>query len=93
MLRWSATLHIQSCGTYIYLSRPEIKDDGTVDIKARDVSLSETVSVKNDGSGRIVVLSESCSFDVRKISVKFHGGARLVVSACICCNVIIYTYM
>ena len=51
-----------------------------MDIKARDVSLSETVSVKNDGSGRIAVLSESCSFDVRKISVKFHGGARLVVS-------------
>ena len=66
-----------------------------MDIKARDVSLRETVSVKNDGNGRIAVLSEGCSFDVRKISVKFHGGARLVVSACTCallCNVITHTY-
>ena len=56
-----------------------MKDDGTVDIKAKAVSLSQTVSLKNDGSGRIAVRSESCSFDVRKISVKFHGGARLAV--------------
>ena len=63
--------------SYIY-SRPKIGDDGTVDLKAKDMSLSQTVSVRNDGSGRLVVLAADCSFDVRKISVKFHGGARSV---------------
>ena len=47
-----------------------------MDLKAKDLSLTPTVSVKNDGHGRLVVLAEDCSFDVRKISVKFHGGAR-----------------
>ena len=51
-------------------------DEGTVDIKAKNVYLSQRVSVRNDGGGQIVVASEGCSFDVRKISVKFHGGAR-----------------
>ena len=57
--------------------RPKIGDDGRVDIKARGVSLGQTVSVKNDGSGRIQLYSAACTFDVNKISVKFHGGARL----------------
>ena len=58
------------------MSRPKIGDDGTVDLKTKDMSLSQTVSVRNDGSGRLVVLAGDCSFDVREISVKFHGGAR-----------------
>ena len=78
LLQESQCVHIYiPCS--VYLPRPEMKDDGTVDIKAKAVSLSQTVSLKNDGSGRIAVRSESCSFDVRKISVKFHGGARLAV--------------
>ncbi|CAI8053217.1 Lipopolysaccharide-binding protein [Geodia barretti] len=60
---------------YKQKSWPKIGDDGTVDLKAKDMSLSQTVSVRNDGSGRLVVLAADCSFDVRKISVKFHGGA------------------
>jgi lipopolysaccharide-binding protein len=57
------------------VSRPKIGDDGTVDLKTKDMSLSQTVSVRNDGSGRLVVLAGDCSFDVREISVEFHGGA------------------
>ena len=49
-----------------------------MDLKAKDMSLSQTVSVRNDGSGRLVVLAADCSFDVREISVTFHGGARSV---------------
>ena len=49
-----------------------------MDLKAKDMSLSQSVSVRNDGSGRLVVLAADCFFDVRKISVKFHGGARSV---------------
>ena len=56
--------------------RPKIKDDGTVDLKAKDMSLSQIVWVRNDGSGRLAVGPQDCSFDVREISVKFHGGAR-----------------
>ena len=61
---------------YYYIPRPKLKDDGTVVVEAKDVSLSQTVSVRNDGSGHMVVSSGGCSFDVRKISVEFHGGAR-----------------
>ena len=68
----------------ISVYRPKISDDGKVDIAAKDLSLSHTVSVRNDGSGKIVISSESCSFDVRKISVKFHGGARY----CVVCTVL-----
>lgn len=60
---------------YKQKSWPKIKDDGTVDLKAKDLTLSQIVSVRNDGSGRLVISSQDCSFDVRKISVKFHGGA------------------
>ena len=71
-MRWRPEL----CLRTLCSPRPKLKDKGTVDIKAKDVSLSQTVSVKNDGSGKIAVSSVRCSFDVRKISVKFHGGAR-----------------
>lgn len=61
--------------------RPKIKDDGTVDIKARGLSLIQSLSVKNDGRGRIELRSTACTFDVNKISVDFHGGARLVTGS------------
>ena len=53
-----------------------MEDDGSVDIKAKDISLSQRVSVRDDGSGRLAISSDSCSFRVGKVSVKFRGGAR-----------------
>ena len=56
-----------------------MRDDGSVDIKAKDISLSQKVSVRDDGNGRLAISSDSCSFSVGKVSVKFHGGARYMV--------------
>ena len=69
---------------YTLCSRPKIGDDGTVDLKAKDLSLRQTLSVRNDGNGQLAVQAHDCSFDVSGISVKFHGGARLAPQQTVC---------
>lgn len=58
--------------------RPHLKDHGTCDVSASDVSLDVSVKVGVDTKGHGTLSTDGCSFNVGHLSVKFHGGARFV---------------
>ena len=60
------------------LYRPHLKDHGTCDVSASDVSLDVSVKVGVDTKGHGTLSTDGCSFNVGHLSVKFHGGARFV---------------
>ncbi|XP_038144968.1 bactericidal permeability-increasing protein-like [Cyprinodon tularosa] len=52
-----------------------IKDSGSFDVGVTGLSISTTVAVKSDQTGRPVVSSTNCVANVASAKVKFHGGA------------------
>ncbi|XP_068450782.1 bactericidal permeability-increasing protein-like [Clinocottus analis] len=56
-----------------YLRR--IKDSGSFDLKVSDVSITTSIAIKADETGRPTVSTVSCAASVGSVSVKFHGGA------------------
>lgn len=46
-------------------------------MKVNELSVSESLAVKSDNTGRPEVSSISCDASVGSAKVKFHGGARL----------------
>lgn len=60
----------------MHACRFPVKDHGTVDVSGSGVSLSVSVLVGSDSQGHFDLSSTGCSFNVGKLSVKFHGGAR-----------------
>ncbi|KAF7653036.1 hypothetical protein LDENG_00088090 [Lucifuga dentata] len=52
-----------------------IKDSGSFDLNVNDLTISTTISVKSDATGRPEVSSSSCSATVGSTHIKFHGGA------------------
>lgn len=53
------------------------KDSGSVDLNVNGLSVTESLAVKSDNTGRPEVNSISCAASVGNVKVKFHGGARL----------------
>ncbi|MCI4390340.1 hypothetical protein PGIGA_G00121610 [Pangasianodon gigas] len=52
-----------------------IKDKGSFDLSVSGLSISATIGVKGDDTGRPMVSSVNCAASVGKVNVKFHGGA------------------
>lgn len=52
-----------------------IKDSGSFDLSVSGLSISATISVKGDDTGRPVVSSANCAASVGNVKIKFHGGA------------------
>ncbi|KAF4093904.1 hypothetical protein AMELA_G00006740 [Ameiurus melas] len=52
-----------------------IKDSGSFDLSVSGLSISATISVKGDDTGRPVVSSANCAASVGNVNIKFHGGA------------------
>ena len=53
-------------------------DNGTCDIAISGMSVSVSVMLGNNSMGQPVLSLTGCSLDISKITVDFHGGARLV---------------
>lgn len=54
---------------------PHVSDHGSVDIEASSISLSLTISTGLSPSNEPTVSTASCSGDIGKLDVHFHGGA------------------
>ncbi|KAI9546749.1 hypothetical protein NQZ68_024649 [Dissostichus eleginoides] len=52
-----------------------VKDSGSFNLNANDISFSTSLSIKSDQTGRPVVNSLDCGANVGKMSVHFKGGA------------------
>ncbi|KAL1268755.1 hypothetical protein QQF64_034118 [Cirrhinus molitorella] len=52
-----------------------IKDSGSFDLTVSELSISSTIAVSGDGTGRPTVSMTSCAASVGSVKVKFHGGA------------------
>lgn len=52
------------------------KDSGSFDLSVKRLSISVTIGVKGDDTGRPTVSSANCAASVGDVSIKFHGGAR-----------------
>ncbi|XP_053171993.1 bactericidal permeability-increasing protein-like [Scomber japonicus] len=52
-----------------------IKDSGSFDLNVNGVSITTSIAMKSDESGRPVVSSVNCAASVSSAKVKFHGGA------------------
>ncbi|XP_058229566.1 bactericidal permeability-increasing protein-like [Hemibagrus wyckioides] len=52
-----------------------IKDSGSFDLSVKKLSISVTIGVKGDDTGRPTVSSANCAASVGDVSIKFHGGA------------------
>ncbi|KAL3059233.1 hypothetical protein OYC64_011201 [Pagothenia borchgrevinki] len=52
-----------------------VKDSGSFNLNANDISFSTSLSIKNDQTGRPVVNSLDCGANVGKTSIHFKGGA------------------
>ncbi len=51
-------------------------DSGSVEIKAKGISIMVSVLLGADEAGQLSLVSTSCEFRVGDVSVKFKGGAR-----------------
>ncbi|XP_007560923.1 bactericidal permeability-increasing protein-like [Poecilia latipinna] len=52
-----------------------IKDSGSFDVNVNGLTISTTIVVKSDATGRPVVSNTNCVANVASAKVKFHGGA------------------
>ncbi|KAJ4926862.1 hypothetical protein JOQ06_014606 [Pogonophryne albipinna] len=52
-----------------------VKDSGSFNLNANDISFSTSLSIKSDQTGRPVVNSLDCGTNVGKTSIHFKGGA------------------
>lgn len=52
-----------------------IKDSGSFDVSVNGLTISTSIAVKSDETGRPVVNSVNCAANVASAKVKFHGGA------------------
>uniref|UniRef100_A0A8C9Z4Z9 Bactericidal permeability-increasing protein n=1 Tax=Sander lucioperca TaxID=283035 RepID=A0A8C9Z4Z9_SANLU len=52
-----------------------IKDSGSFDLNVNDLTITTSIAIKSDETGRPVVSSVSCAATVGSASIKFHGGA------------------
>lgn len=52
------------------------KDSGSLDVSVNGLSISQTIAIKSDATGKPEASSASCSASVSSAKVKFHGGAR-----------------
>ncbi|XP_029286986.1 bactericidal permeability-increasing protein-like [Cottoperca gobio] len=56
-----------------YLRR--IKDSGSFDLNVKDLTITTSIDIKSDETGRPTVNSVNCVAIVGSVSIKFHGGA------------------
>ncbi|XP_073681951.1 bactericidal permeability-increasing protein-like [Garra rufa] len=52
-----------------------IKDSGSFDLAVSELSISTTIAVMSDDTGRPTVKMTNCAATVGSVNVKFHGGA------------------
>lgn len=52
-----------------------IKDSGSFDLNVNDLTITTTIAIKSDETGRPVVSSVNCAATVGSAKIKFHGGA------------------
>ncbi|KAK2862586.1 hypothetical protein Q5P01_002119 [Channa striata] len=52
-----------------------IKNSGSFDLNVNGISISTSIAIKSDGTGRPTVSSVNCGASVGSVNVKFHGGA------------------
>lgn len=52
------------------------KDSGSFDLAVSELTISTTVAVMSDDTGRPTVSMTNCAATVGSVNVKFHGGAR-----------------
>ncbi|KAI4877671.1 hypothetical protein NFI96_021202 [Prochilodus magdalenae] len=52
-----------------------IKDSGSFDLAVKGLTISTTINVKSDDTGRPVVSGVNCQAAVGSVNIKFHGGA------------------
>uniref|UniRef100_A0A4W4F217 Bactericidal permeability-increasing protein n=1 Tax=Electrophorus electricus TaxID=8005 RepID=A0A4W4F217_ELEEL len=52
-----------------------ISDSGSFDLAVSELSISTTVTIQSDDTGRPVVSSANCAASVGQTSITFHGGA------------------
>ncbi|KAK7128028.1 hypothetical protein R3I93_020578 [Phoxinus phoxinus] len=52
-----------------------IKDSGTFDLAVSELTISTTIAVMSDDTGRPTVSMTNCAATVGSVNVKFHGGA------------------
>ncbi|XP_059186264.1 bactericidal permeability-increasing protein-like [Centropristis striata] len=52
-----------------------IKDSGSFDLNVNDLTITTSVAIKSDETGRPSVSSVNCAATVGSASIKFHGGA------------------
>ncbi|XP_066526679.1 bactericidal permeability-increasing protein-like [Hoplias malabaricus] len=52
-----------------------IKDSGSFDLAVSGLTISSTIAVKSDETGRPTVIGLNCAATVGSASIKFHGGA------------------
>ncbi|KAI5622995.1 lipopolysaccharide-binding protein, partial [Silurus asotus] len=52
-----------------------IKDSGSFDLAVSGLSISATIGVTGDETGRPMVSSVNCAASVGQVEIKFHGGA------------------
>lgn len=52
-----------------------IKDSGSFDLKVSALTVTTSIAIKSDETGRPTVSSVNCAANVGSASIKFHGGA------------------
>nr|QVV41482.1 BPI/LBP [Trachidermus fasciatus] len=52
-----------------------IKDSGSFDLKVSDLTITTSIAIKSDETGRPTVNTVDCVAAVGSVSIKFHGGA------------------
>ncbi|KAM6947471.1 bactericidal permeability-increasing protein isoform 1-T3 [Lycodopsis pacificus] len=52
-----------------------IKDSGSFDLSVSDLTITTSIAIKRDGTGRPEVSTVDCTATVGSASIKFHGGA------------------
>ncbi|XP_020786564.1 bactericidal permeability-increasing protein-like [Boleophthalmus pectinirostris] len=52
-----------------------IKDSGSFDLSVSGLSITTTIAVNSDETGRPTVTGNNCAASVGDVSIKFHGGA------------------
>lgn len=53
------------------------KNSGSFNVNVNGLTVTESLAIKSDNTGRPEVSSISCAASVGSVKVKFHGGARL----------------
>uniref|UniRef100_A0A8C8LLP8 Bactericidal permeability-increasing protein n=1 Tax=Oncorhynchus tshawytscha TaxID=74940 RepID=A0A8C8LLP8_ONCTS len=59
-----------------------IKDSGSFDLEVNGLTVTDSITIKSDETGRPTVSSVNCVANVGSASIKFHGGARNIYIFC-----------